>query len=384
MAMASAQTVCKYNQTGYCKFKSACKNLHINTICSDEGCNAESCSLRHPRKCINFSNYGYCKFGSKCAYLHSSSGNYNVDHQIQQIMLNNYELSDESDVDYDDDYYDDDYFDMFGSFGGYAFLRMMLALEDSFDGDYEKENPEFDIDSDWNLFKYNPIEIDLGHDECDYDMLLSMAEKLMELLGAWKNRKSQICFVEPGMDDDLHDAWIFDEEFEDAFDMENMYQMKKDLRMKFKRSSVITVLSNFEDEVEILEFEDTVRNIFNFVKNAIIQILEENIPYHLPAPVSSLIFTYLRAEDGLSECDFRNVIALENDDLRAKEIQASEELYVAMYAVFEYFQSLMFNTEHYVEKESDETTWENEVKQFKLNIRNVCTKFDDLKRIFIA
>merc|ERR1719167_1765896 len=130
---------------------------------------------------------------------------------------------------------------------------------------------------------------------------------------------------------------LLDDEFEDVFDMANMYQMKETLRIKFKRSSIITILSSFKDDVGILEFEDTVRNIQNFIKNAIIQILEENIPYYLPAPVSSLIFTYLRAVDGLSECDFRNVVALENDDLRVKEIQASEELYVAMYAVFEYF-----------------------------------------------
>jgi len=377
--MASAQKVCKYNQTGYCKFKSACKNLHINTICSEEGCNQASCSLRHPRKCTNFFKYGNCKFGSKCAYLHSSSGN-NYAPPQNQPGYNIYQMNHE-DEDSDDDLDYDDYFDMFGTFGDYAFLRrLMLAL----DGDYVTEPTECDIDSDWDLFHYNPIEIELGYDECDYNMLLSMADKLMELLCAWKNRKSQICF-KPSKDDDFHDSWIIDDEFdEDVFDMENMYQMKKSLRMKFKRSSIITILSSFKDDVGFLEFEDTVRNIQNFIKNAIIQILEENIPYYLPAPVSSLIFTYLRAVDGLSECDFRNVVALENDDLRVKEIQASEELYVVIYAVFEYLKSSMFDTDHYVEKGSDEITWEKEAKEFEENIKNVCIKFDDLKRIFNA
>ena len=92
---------------------------------------------------------------------------------------------------------------------------------------------------------------------------------------------------------------------------------------------------------------------------------------------------YLRAVDCLSVCDFRNVVALENDDLRVKEIQASEELYVVMYAVFEYFKSSMFDTDHYVEKGSDEITWEKEAKEFEENIKNVCIKFDDLKRILM-
>ena len=55
-----------------------------------------------------------------------------------------------------------------------------------------------------------------------------------------------------------------------------------------------------------------------------------------------------------------------------------------MYAVFEYFKSSMFDTDHYVEKGSDEITWEKEAKEFEENIKNVCIKFDDLKRIFNA
>ena len=160
-------------------------------------------------------------------------------------------------------------------------------------------------------------------------------------LTLWADSRAKAAeLVVYGMLVDFHDAWILDDEFEDAF--ENMYQMKESLKMKFKRSSIITILSSFKDDVGFLEFEDTVRNIQNFIKNAIIQILEENIPYYLPAPVSNLIFTYLRAVDGFSECDFRNVVAHENDDLRVKEIQASEELYIVMYAVFRPFDPFGF------------------------------------------
>ena len=35
-----------------------------------------------------------------------------------------------------------------------------------------------------------------------------------------------------------------------------------------------------------------------------------------------------------------------------------------MYAVFEYFKSSMFDTDHYIEHYKDEITWEKEAKEF--------------------
>ena len=68
-----ASLVCKYYQTGYCKFGENCRNLHIDDICSSNpNCEDKSCSKRHPRKCKYYCIYGHCKFGSKCAYLHFS------------------------------------------------------------------------------------------------------------------------------------------------------------------------------------------------------------------------------------------------------------------------------------------------------------------------
>ena len=55
-----------------------------------------------------------------------------------------------------------------------------------------------------------------------------------------------------------------------------------------------------------------------------------------------------------------------------------------MYVFFEYFKSSIFDTDHYIEHYKDEITWEKEAKEFEENIKNVCTKFDDLKRIFNA
>ena len=63
-------TICKYYQTGYCKFQSSCKNQHVDTVCVNINCNDSSCQLRHPQVCKFSLRYGRCKFGNNCAYLH--------------------------------------------------------------------------------------------------------------------------------------------------------------------------------------------------------------------------------------------------------------------------------------------------------------------------
>ena len=68
----STTTVCRYFQTGFCKFKSECRNVHINDICMKIECSDKSCIKRHQRKCKYFFTYGYCKFANNCAYLHTN------------------------------------------------------------------------------------------------------------------------------------------------------------------------------------------------------------------------------------------------------------------------------------------------------------------------
>ena len=64
--------VCKYNQTGFCKYKEHCRNLHVNEQCMIENCSAgDGCQLRHPRVCKYFSTLGVCRFKHHCAYLHT-------------------------------------------------------------------------------------------------------------------------------------------------------------------------------------------------------------------------------------------------------------------------------------------------------------------------
>ena len=82
--MATEEQVCKYHLSGFCKYKSTCKNLHVTDICLNKSCNSSKiCLLRHPRMCKFYFNYGRCKFGSDCAYLH----NHFMEDQSSDISL---------------------------------------------------------------------------------------------------------------------------------------------------------------------------------------------------------------------------------------------------------------------------------------------------------
>ena len=66
----AVENICKFNKFGYCKFKSNCRNKHVEEICSEKTCNQTTCEKRHPRLCKYFVKYGDCKLGSICAYSH--------------------------------------------------------------------------------------------------------------------------------------------------------------------------------------------------------------------------------------------------------------------------------------------------------------------------
>ena len=54
MSGGGLNTLCKFNQTGFCKFRQKCSKTHNNTLCENEnGCNEEYCSKRHPKLCKN-------------------------------------------------------------------------------------------------------------------------------------------------------------------------------------------------------------------------------------------------------------------------------------------------------------------------------------------
>jgi hypothetical protein len=63
--------VCKFNQTGFCKFKEHCRNEHNNETCENlSECTDGTCTKRHPKVCRNFTEDKKCRYKEKCAYLH--------------------------------------------------------------------------------------------------------------------------------------------------------------------------------------------------------------------------------------------------------------------------------------------------------------------------
>ena len=71
--------VCKYHQTGYCKFGDHCPKYHNNIICKERVCRDRNCNERHPKSCKYFSFDGTCRY-PQCAYAHrKSNGQSKVD-----------------------------------------------------------------------------------------------------------------------------------------------------------------------------------------------------------------------------------------------------------------------------------------------------------------
>jgi hypothetical protein len=77
LKMATSETICKFNQSGFCKFRSHCRKQHFMETCSNKQCNMETCIYRHPMMWRYFTNFGRCKFKDSCAYLHEISENIN-------------------------------------------------------------------------------------------------------------------------------------------------------------------------------------------------------------------------------------------------------------------------------------------------------------------
>ena len=68
--MATTETICKFNQYGFCKFLSNCRKHHINENCLENTCENRKCLKRHPINCKYFDLYKRCKFGEYCAFVH--------------------------------------------------------------------------------------------------------------------------------------------------------------------------------------------------------------------------------------------------------------------------------------------------------------------------
>ena len=65
--------VCKFNQTGYCKYGSKCNRYHENELCNENICDQNKCTKRHSKECKYFKTNNYCQFGSGCGFNHSET-----------------------------------------------------------------------------------------------------------------------------------------------------------------------------------------------------------------------------------------------------------------------------------------------------------------------
>ena len=74
------ETICKFNQFGYCKFQTHCRKQHMMDMCQNIECDLKTCLLRHSSICKYYFSFGRCKFADTCAYLHR-----NVDIEIREL-----------------------------------------------------------------------------------------------------------------------------------------------------------------------------------------------------------------------------------------------------------------------------------------------------------
>ena len=82
--------ICKFNQTGFCKFGIHCGKKHENQVCDHvHDCTKNNCEKRHPQNCRNFSKSGKCRFQGGCAYLHEKKENKQelLNEQVKSLMM---------------------------------------------------------------------------------------------------------------------------------------------------------------------------------------------------------------------------------------------------------------------------------------------------------
>ena len=92
-------SVCKYFQSGYCKFGNNCRSIHNTEICQSGHCDRNFCERRHPKSCHYFQRNGYCKFGEFCQYSHNDDKDkgklIEIENKIDNIMENDKQKDEE-------------------------------------------------------------------------------------------------------------------------------------------------------------------------------------------------------------------------------------------------------------------------------------------------
>ena len=86
MAGASPLDICRHFKFGFCRYQERCRKPHVAEICTEENCEIESCSRRHPRACRYFESYKRCKFGEYCLYAHKVDPNTKEIEELKETL----------------------------------------------------------------------------------------------------------------------------------------------------------------------------------------------------------------------------------------------------------------------------------------------------------
>ena len=81
--------ICKYHNTGFCKYGESCTYFHAQSVCDQMGCKGKTCRSRHPKACKYKQK---CKRKSSCMYEHKVVTSHI---QGQKVMNENIEFKTE-------------------------------------------------------------------------------------------------------------------------------------------------------------------------------------------------------------------------------------------------------------------------------------------------
>ena len=77
----NSEKLCKFQNSGFCKFDTTCNFKHVFDICTTENCDKSGCYKRHPRRCRYYFLRRRCKFRENCKYSHGE------DHEQKEVSV---------------------------------------------------------------------------------------------------------------------------------------------------------------------------------------------------------------------------------------------------------------------------------------------------------
>ena len=76
--------ICKYNNSGFCKFEDHCKYIHIMTNCTKMQCKTKGCPNRHPKPCRYKER---CKRIRTCKFKHFETNNEKMKKEEKETLI---------------------------------------------------------------------------------------------------------------------------------------------------------------------------------------------------------------------------------------------------------------------------------------------------------